>query len=41
MYGSLILVFSRMLFPVYLGILVWLGLYLRESRLRSLLPLRS
>jgi len=24
-----------------LGILVWLGLYLRESRLRSLLPLRS
>jgi hypothetical protein len=24
-----------------LGILVWLGLYLRESRLRALLPLRS
>jgi len=27
--------------PSALGILVWLGLYLRESRLRALLPLRS
>ncbi|HXX95405.1 MAG TPA: DoxX family protein [Planctomycetota bacterium] len=26
---------------VVLGLLVWLGLYLRESRLRRLLPLRS
>lgn len=28
------------LFPVVLGALSWLGLYLRESRLRALLPLR-
>ncbi|HEV3027780.1 MAG TPA: DoxX family protein [Planctomycetota bacterium] len=27
--------------PSVLGILVWLGLYLRESRLGALLPLRS
>ncbi len=26
--------------PVGLGVLVWLGLYLREPRLRALLPLR-
>jgi hypothetical protein len=29
------------LFPVVLGALVWLGLYLRDNRLRALLPLRS
>jgi hypothetical protein len=28
-------------FPIMFGILVWLGLYLRESRLRALIPLRS
>jgi len=28
-------------FPIIFGILVWLGLYLRESRLRALVPLRS
>ena len=33
--------FSQTLFPVYFGVLVWLALYLRESRLRSLVPLRS
>jgi hypothetical protein len=33
--------FSQTLFPVYFGVLVWLGLYLREARLRSLIPLRS
>lgn len=33
--------FSQTLFPVYFGVLVWLGLYLREPRLRSLVPLRS
>ena len=33
--------FSHALFPVYLGIMVWLGLYLRSRVLRSLLPLRS
>ena len=27
--------------PVILGMLLWLGLYLRELRLRPLLPLRS
>jgi hypothetical protein len=26
--------------PVVVGVLVWLGLYLREPRLRALLPLR-
>lgn len=33
--------FSHVLFPTYLGILLWLGLYLRESRLRSLVPWRG
>jgi hypothetical protein len=28
-------------FPPLLGVLVWLGLYLREPRLRGLVPLRS
>ena len=28
-------------FQIALGLLVWLGLYLRESRLKSLLPLRT
>lgn len=31
---------SHTLFPVYVGLMVWGGLYLREPRLRSLLPLR-
>jgi hypothetical protein len=25
-------------FPVYIGLLIWAGLYLREDRLRALLP---
>jgi hypothetical protein len=29
------------LFPVGLGVLVWLGLYLRDDRLRVLIPLRN
>lgn len=33
--------FSHVLFPVYMGILLWLGLYFREPRLRALVPLRS
>lgn len=33
--------FSHVLFPVYMGILLWLGLYLREPRLRALVPFRS
>ena len=28
-------------FQIVLGVCVWLGLYLRENRLRALLPLRS
>ena len=32
--------FSHVLFPTYLGVLLWLGLYLREDRLRALIPLR-
>ncbi len=31
--------FSHVLFPVYVGVLVWGGLYLRNDRLRALLPL--
>jgi len=33
--------FSHVLFPVYFGGLAWLGVYLREPRLRSLLPVRK
>src|SRR5262249_25156469 len=33
--------FSHILFPIYLGTLLWLGLYLREPRLRALVPARS
>ena len=33
--------FSHVLFPTYLGALLWGGLYLREERLRALIPLRS
>ena len=32
--------FSSVLFGVYFGILVWVGLYLRDEQLRSLIPLR-
>jgi hypothetical protein len=32
--------FSTGLFPVYVGVLVWGGLYLREDRLRALVPVR-
>jgi hypothetical protein len=33
--------FSHVLFPVYVGLLIWGGLFLREDRLRALIPLRS
>jgi hypothetical protein len=33
--------FSHVLFGVYVGALIWGGLYLRDARLRQLLPLRS
>ena len=29
------------LFPVFFGALIWGGLYLRDARLRTLIPLRS
>jgi uncharacterized glyoxalase superfamily protein PhnB len=32
--------FTSVLFGVYFGILIWGGLYLRDERLRSLIPLR-
>lgn len=32
--------FSHVLFPVYVALLLWGGIYLREPRLRALLPLR-
>ncbi len=31
--------FSHTLFPVYIALLVWGGLYLRDDRVRALLPL--
>jgi hypothetical protein len=31
----------EILFPAIVGVLVWGGLYLRDERLRSLIPLRS
>jgi DoxX-like family len=33
--------FSHTLSPVYFAVLLWGGLYLREERLRALIPLRS
>ena len=33
--------FSHVLFPTYLGALLWGGLYLRENRLRTLIPFRT
>jgi DoxX-like family len=32
--------FSHILFPVYLAVLIWGGLYLHDERLRALIPLR-
>lgn len=33
-------VFSYILTPVYVGVLVWGGLYLRDERVRALIPVR-
>ena len=33
--------FGEILFPVYVGVIVWGGIYLRDERVRTLLPLRS
>ena len=32
--------FTHMLVPVYLGVLIWGGLYLRDGRVRELIPIR-
>ncbi|HEV2522681.1 MAG TPA: DoxX family protein [Candidatus Acidoferrales bacterium] len=32
--------FSQALFPVYVGVLAWGGLYLCDDRLRAMIPLR-
>ena len=33
--------FTHTLFPIYVGALIWGGLFVRESRLRELVPLRG
>lgn len=33
--------FGHVLFPVYIGIMLWGGLILRDERVRTLVPLRS
>jgi hypothetical protein len=33
--------FSHVLFGVYLGVMLWGGLYLRDARIRALVPIRS
>lgn len=33
--------FSHALFPVYVGLLIWGGLYLRDEKLRAFLPFRE
>jgi hypothetical protein len=33
--------FSHALFPTYVGLLIWAGLYLRDERVRALIPLRN
>jgi hypothetical protein len=33
--------FSNILFPVYVGVLLWGGIYLRDERVRRLIPLRT
>jgi heme exporter protein D len=32
--------FTHILFPIYVGVLIWGGLLLRDDRLRALMPLR-
>jgi hypothetical protein len=32
--------FTHVLFPIYVAVLIWGGLYAREHRLRSLIPIR-
>ena len=32
---------NQFFLPIAIGLLVWLGLYLREPRLKALIPLRT
>ena len=32
--------FTHILFPIYVAVLLWGGLYLRDDRLRAMIPLR-
>jgi hypothetical protein len=33
--------FGEVLFPVYVGVIVWGGIYMRDERLRALIPWRN
>jgi len=33
--------FGEVLFPVYIGVFLWGGIYLRDEKLRALIPLRA
>jgi len=33
--------FGEVLFPVYIGVFLWGGIYLRDEKLRAIVPLRS
>ena len=33
--------FSHTLFPIYVAVLIWGGLYLRDARLRAIIPVRA
>jgi len=33
--------FGYTFFPIYVGVVLWAGLYLRDARLRALIPLRA
>jgi hypothetical protein len=33
--------FSHVLFPTYVGLMIWTGIFLRDERVRALVPLRS
>ena len=33
--------FTHVLFPVYLGVMIWGGLFLRDSRVRAIIPFRN
>ncbi|HWR15788.1 MAG TPA: DoxX family protein [Terriglobales bacterium] len=33
--------FTHVLFPIYLGVFIWAGLYWRETKVRALIPFRG